>query len=263
MSLTRRMLSAAVVSGSAVGLFISALHAVTTTPLILHAEEYESADAAHHALPAMLEQASLHRWAAPGVASAWRFVPAHSEATGGAHDTQDGSPEGQTWAPEDGFERMLYTALANVITGIGYAFLLVACYALWGGRVDGRTGVLWGVGGFACFALAPALGLPPEVPSAMTAELYARQGWWLLTAVVTVGALSLLVFGKRRSMHLGGLVLLAVPHVVGAPQPAELGGSVPPEIAGHFAAASIVVSAVFWAALGWCSGECYRRFERV
>lgn len=257
------MLSAALVSGLVVGLLISALHAVTTTPLILHAEEYESGGQALQANEARTSTrhgtsgpASFQRAVATDTPSEWRFFAVHSDAEADAHG-------GQAWAPKDGLERMAYTALANVITGIGYAFLLVACYALWGGRVDGRAGVLWGVGGFACFALAPALGLPPEIPGAMTADLSARQGWWLLTAVATVGALWLLVFGKHRWMHLAGLVLLAAPHVIGAPQPVTLGGRVPPEIAGHFAATSIVVSAVFWAALGWCSGECYRRFEKA
>ena len=56
-----------------------------------------------------------------------------------------------------------------------------------------------------------------------------------------------------------GILALVAPHAFGAPQPDAVGGAVPPEIAGHFAAASLVVSAIFWAMLGWFSGSIHAR----
>ena len=35
----------------------------------------------------------------------------------------------------------------------------------------------------------------------------------------------------------------------------------PPELAAHFVAASLVTAAVFWAMLGWLSGTLYRRLS--
>ena len=54
----------------------------------------------------------------------------------------------EAWGPRDGLERMLFTTLANVLTAVGYALILTACYTLLGRPVNGQTGVLWGVAGF-------------------------------------------------------------------------------------------------------------------
>ena len=70
----------------------------------------------------------------------------------------------EAWSPADGIERTLFTALANVISGIGFALLLVAIFAFRGALMDFQSGINWGLAGFAAFTLAPALGLPPEHP---------------------------------------------------------------------------------------------------
>jgi predicted cobalt transporter CbtA len=57
-----------------------------------------------------------------------------------------------------------------------------------------------------------------------------------------------------------GAVAMVIPHLAGAPRPDGIGGPVPPEIAGHFVAASIAVSAIFWVTLGSLSAAFYRRF---
>ena len=41
----------------------------------------------------------------------------------------------------------MYTSLTNVLTGVGFALILTACFALSGRPVIGQTGVLWGLGG--------------------------------------------------------------------------------------------------------------------
>ena len=149
--------------------------------------------------------------------------------------------------------------IANILTGTGFAFILVACIALSGRRVDGRTGVLWGIAGFAVINLAPALGLPPEAPGAMAAVLGARQGWWLLCVAATAAGLWMLIFRHGAFWMVAGIVTMVLPHLLGAPQPARIGGPVPPELAGHFVAASLVTAAIFWCALGWLSGTFWQR----
>ncbi len=218
----KRIVLAALVAGLIGGIVISIVQEFTTTPLILHAEQFENA-------------------------------PASSPAA----DAQ----EAEAWAPADGIVRTLYTSFGNIVAGIGFALMLVAGIALHGGEIDGRRGVLWGVAGFAVFSLAPALGLPPEVPGAMAAELVPRQGWWLAAVVATALGLGLMVFARRTVWIVLGVVVLAAPHIVGAPHPEKLGGPVPPELAAHFVAASLVTAAVFWAILGWLSGTLYRRFS--
>ena len=57
-------------------------------------------------------------------------------------------------------------------------------------------------------------------------------------------------------------MLIALPHIVGAPHPHEYVSTAPAELAGHFAATSLAVTAIFWAVLGYASGAFYERFSR-
>ena len=228
----KRVLLAGLVAGLIGGIVISIIQAFTTTPLILHAEAFEGASASGHT---------------------------HGSAGGDSHATP--GDEAEVWAPADGIERTLFTSFGNIVAGVGFALMLVAGFALHGGEIDGRRGIIWGLAGFAVFSLAPALGLPPEVPGAMTADLVSRQGWWLSTAAATALGLGLMIFGPKSVWIVLGAVILAAPHIVGAPQPDKFGGPVPPELAAHFVAASLVTAAVFWAVLGWLSGTFYRRFS--
>ncbi len=184
----------------------------------------------------------------------------HAETFEAAPEAKD-APEHESWAPGDGAERIFYTVLGNVVLGVGFALLLVAAFALHGAEIDGRRGVIWGLAGYAVFSLGPALGLPPEAPGSMAAELVARQEWWLLAAAATALGLGLMVFGKGIPWIVLGLMVLAAPHIVGAPVADSAGGTAPAEIAGHFVAASLVTAAVFWTLLGWLSGTFYRRFS--
>lgn len=241
----RNILLTAVVAGVLAGLAISVVQEFTTTPIILHAEEFE-----HGAAPVGAEHS-----VAPG-------APRPHHQSGAPDETGSANADEPAWAPGDGIERTFFTSLGNVILGVGFALLLVACFALYGKEVSGRQGVLWGLAGFAVFSLGPALGLPPEVPGSLAAELAARQGWWLATATATALGLGLIVFGRNVVWVVVGAVILASPHLYGAPQPDKIGGPVPAELAGHFVAASLVTAAVFWSLLGWLSGTFYRRVSR-
>jgi len=236
----RKILTVAIFAGVLSGMGISVIQEFTTTPLILEAEKYEKA-------------------AAPGTDSAVGFLPAAfvPVSSGETHD----EAEGGDWAPVDGLERLLYTGLSNTITGVGFALLLVAGYVIYGGRVDGRLGVIWGAAGFAVVTLGPGLGLPPELPGLMAADLEGRQAWWFGAVFGTALGIWLMVFRTEWVFRILGIGVLVLPHLIGAPYPSEVGGDVPPELAAHFAAASLVTSAVFWAMLGWLSGVFYERFS--
>ncbi|NQW10566.1 MAG: CbtA family protein [Alphaproteobacteria bacterium] len=232
--MVRRVFFAALAAGLLAGLLLALLQEVTTTPLILQAELYENATA--------------------------NTAPRTQDATV-APAAADGHHDGEAWAPEDGLERSFFSALTNLLSGVGFALLLIAGFVLRGAPVDAMRGVLWGLGGFAAFTLSPALGLAPEVPGAAAAELASRQVWWLATVVGTGVGLWLLAFGRSAVWRLAAIAVLVLPHVVGAPHaPAGEAGLVPPELAAHFAAASIVIQGVFWAALGWLSATFYARF---
>jgi len=218
----RRVLSTALTAGVLAGLFVSAVQSLAVTPLILEAEGYEA--------------------------------PAAAVATA-AHDDA-------ARAPADGTERIAYSVLADILIGVGFALLLAAGFALHGGKMDLRAGVLWGLGGFAAFALAPALGLPPEPPGMPAAGLAARQGWWLATAAATAGGLALVVFAGGSVVKALGVAVILAPHLIGAPHPGPVAAdALPATLAVRFAAASLVTSGVFWVVLGGLSGWLYGRFD--
>jgi cobalt transporter subunit CbtA len=160
---------------------------------------------------------------------------------------------------ESGIERAAGTLAADLMAAIGFALLLAAGIAL-GGRDPGwREGLFWGLAGFAAFTLAPSLGLPPEIPGSAAAPLIERQLWWLATAVSTAGGFGLLLFSKRPASATLALALIVLPHVYGAPQPAEHTASLAPEVLVHrFATLVMLISFLFWAALGASTGYFYR-----
>jgi len=155
--------------------------------------------------------------------------------------------------------RAALTWAATVLTTVGFAFLLVGLFAVTRRKVDAREGLLWGVAGFAAFALAPAFGLPPGLPGSVAADLAARQVWWIGTVLATLASIGLLAFvGGWRGVLVGGALLIA-PHVIGAPLPPDGAGSVPPELAALFASRSLGVNALSWLLLGGTTAMLYRR----
>jgi len=267
------MFLAAIAAGLLAGLLITAVQTITTTPIILHAEKYENAgEGKEHKNGGLLPDGGLVTQTTRGLVQLAHAghggKPGHTHPLadaghggkpGHTHQHADGAKAAGSAAIGGGLERLLHTGLANLLLGVGFALLLIACFALYGKPVTPRQGVLWGLAGFAVFTLAPGLGLPPEVPGSRAAAVTDRQIWWVCTAAATALGLWLMVFARQHALKVLGIVVIAIPHLIGAPGPAEIGGKVPPELAGHFAAASIVVSAIFWASLGWLGGVFWQR----
>ncbi|MEZ5890577.1 MAG: CbtA family protein [Xanthobacteraceae bacterium] len=152
----RRIFVAALAAGAGIGLLLAALQQVALVPLILKAENYEHADPARKAaalpaavalseiLPSLIAPAQAHEAAAP------------ASAGGSA-------------------SRTALTVVATTLVSIGFAFLLVGAFAVSGRAIDAREGLLWGIAGFAVFALAPAFGVAPMLPGSAEADLVGRQ----------------------------------------------------------------------------------------
>jgi cobalt transporter subunit CbtA len=227
----RNIVLVAAIAGAVAGLAMTVAEQVTTVPLILKAEVYEEqgdVPAAHDHGDAA--QASAHR---------------HED-------------EGR--APANGFERTAFSLLANVLTGVGFALLLVAASELAGGIRNWRQGVFWGLAGFAVFTLAPSLGLPPELPAMPAAELGARQLWWVAAAASTAIALGLLFYGRSPWAVLAALALLVAPHLIGAPQPASYETAIPEGLHHSFVVAVVLTALLFWVLLGGLAGLFRGRF---
>lgn len=258
MLIFRRLFLAALVAGVLSGTAASVVQQVTTVPLILEAERYEvvAAPPAPAGSPATGHQ--------HGAAADHGAAQAAPSVSGQSQQTAPAAPVRQLGAPlpereAETLERLSTTIIANLLTGIGYALLLGGMMLLMGERVGPRRGIIWGLGGFAAFALAPAFGLPPELPGMAGAELEARQLWWV-AAAGCAGAGSLAVaFARHRGLVIAGVVLAALPHLVGAPHPEAPEGAVPPELAAHFVASSLGIAALFWIVLGSVCGAMMSR----
>jgi cobalt transporter subunit CbtA len=227
----RNIVLLAAIAGVLAGLGMTVAQQLTTVPLILKAEVYEEQGAA---------------------------TPTHDHDAAAQASVHDHGDEG--WQPSDGFERTAFTLLANVVTGVGFALLLIAASELFGGITDWRQGVFWGLAGFAVFTLAPGLGLPPELPAMPAAELGPRQLWWVATALSTATALGLLFYGRSVWAILAAIALLVAPHLIGAPQPPSFATPIPEGLHHSFVVAVVLTTLLFWVLLGGLAGLFRRRF---
>jgi cobalt transporter subunit CbtA len=247
----RALFFAALIAGIAAGAVASVVQAGRMWPLIAAAEMLEATAAPHDARGATAPH-DAHGATAPHDAHG---ATAPHDAHGAAEPV---------WNPE-GSLRPALTVLFNIVAGLGFGLILNALSRLWtlrsGRPFTAADGALWGAAGFAAFSLAPAFGLPPELPGMAGGDLIARQVWWIATGCCTAGGIALLLY-STEPWRSAGIALIALPHLVGAPQ-ADGHGAIPGEMAAAFAAASLGASAVFWVVLGWVSGWAQQRLVRT
>lgn len=224
--LFRGLIFAAVCAGLVAGAGLTLLHFLVTSPLIAQAETYEVA--------------------APATA--------HPQAADHQNHTQDPAVGDDFW------HRAALTGLADLSAGIGYALLLCAGLVLRGGGISLWGGLLWGLAGFVSFSLAPALGLPPELPGTAVPAIVPRQIWWLVTAAATAGGFALLAFKRPIVWAACGIALAVAPHVIGAPRLAQHASLVPEELIRLFVAGAMASNLVFWVLLGFGCVMALRRF---
>ena len=225
----KRIAQTAGFTGLLAALLLTLLQSLWVAPLILQAETWEK--------PAAV-QAHEH---------------AEGTSAGHVHDAE-------AWEPENGWQRVLSTTGGNLVVAVGFALMLAALYTL-RAPASAREGVLWGLAGYAVFVVAPTLGLPPELPGTVAADLTQRQIWWVSTAASTAVGLALIVFARHWLLKALGAVILVVPHLVGAPQPAVHSALAPEALQTQFKLASLLTNAAFWVALGWISAWLFRRSE--
>jgi cobalt transporter subunit CbtA len=220
----KRVFAAALIAGFVAGFVEFSMHALRIDPLIAAAEVYEDAAAHAHGMAAEEE-----------------------------------------WEPK-GAARTAFTFLANLVIGAGFGMVLCGVWAVRqsvSGAAPGLgEGLAWGAAGFAAFALAPAMGLPPVPPGMISADIYARQAWWLATALGTAGGLALLVFPRHVLWRAVGGLAIVLPHLVGAPAAPPGTDVVPPALVAQFVAQSLAAAALFWLTLGGVGGFVYRAMGR-
>ncbi|MNT17005.1 putative cobalt transporter subunit CbtA [compost metagenome] len=72
-----------------------------------------------------------------------------------------------------------------------------------------------------------------------------------------------MVFAQNWLLKALGVVLLVVPHVIGAPQPQVHEMLAPEALEAEFKVASLLTNAAFWLALGLISAWLFRRPSRA
>ncbi len=236
-----RVVLAALLAGIAAGLFYGAIQHVRLTPLILEAEKYENAGDGHSHDHAAATTTTTESAPAP---------------------VAEAAPEEEAWAPADGAERTFYTFVASIVAAAGFAAVLAGVSLLTGIRITRSNGVLWGVAGFLAVHVATAASLPPELPGMPAGDLLGRQVWWVGTIIAT--GLAIWLFTQRAEMwaKVAAVVLVALPHIIGAPMPPTHESGVPAVISAAFAANTLAAAALMWLAIGGFLGLAMDRFVK-
>ena len=235
----RRIIFSAFGAALIIGVAVSIIQSFTTVPLILQAEQYEGAMPQNHSA---------------GNASRGGWMAAYADEAAGSAATGESA-----WSPADGIERTAYTVIANFVIGAAASLMLLGLMILKGDPIDARRGLLWGLAAFVAVSLLPSLGLPPQLPGTPSADIAARQGWWLFAVAFSAAGVALVAFGRQPWWWMGGIALIVVPHFVGTPVRPSSEVSYPGVMAGDFAVASLVVGAALWTLAGAASAWLYQR----
>ena len=256
----QRMLASALFAGLAAGLIAAVLHFAFVQKFILLGEQYETGALVHFDAGGAGESALAtdHHATLPQPAPETAMPDGTAVAVGADAIVP---PPATADTPSD-LQRNGLTVLFMVLVYCGYAMVLTAGFGLaeaGGFRITPVQGMLLGLGGFVAFLMAPAMGLAPELPGIVAADLGARQVWWWNTAAATVAGLGLMAYSRQIGLVALGIALLALPHLIGAPELDSYSGLAPPELSALFAARVLGSGLVVWAAMGWLAGYFWQR----
>ncbi|MDB5553266.1 MAG: cobalt transporter [Rhizobium sp.] len=240
-----KYLLAALVAGLLAGALQTVAQQAKVVPLILEAEKYENAPAETHDHTTGLDLTLVSK----------AYAHEH-EATAAAGAEEEG---GMLF----GVGRTTGTLMADLVTGAGFALVMLAVSLFTGRTVMLATGALWGAAAWLSFHLLPSMGLPPELPGFPAADLFDRQMWWVGTVVASAIGLYLIILRKEPWAKALGIVLLIVPHVIGAPQAADETTNVPAILAAEFAVATLSAGLFFWIVLGLIMGAINDRWLKT
>jgi cobalt transporter subunit CbtA len=237
-----RIVYSSILLGIVGGLLLTSLQIASLNPLIFAAESYQL------------------------VAAETVVDSGNDEHSGHSHEHDD-----EGWVPADGLERTAYTLFANIFASTGFAAMLLALMCLfWRTRkrtLSWRQGSLWGLAGFSALFLAPAIGLPPEIPGMIAVAVEHRQVWWALCAVSVAIGLGIFAFAPIR-IKAPGLLFLVIPYIVGAPQvdgplfrhPDPFAVQALVELHRQFVVFSAISSLIFWLVLGLACRLAFNRW---
>lgn len=215
--MTKALLSSGLLAGAASGLVVALLQLLLIQPLIIEAEQYET-----------------------GVL----VLPGSATVAPEVAEVHSGSEASET----SGLSRATFTVLFLTLTWSGFGLLAASVVATVKAIAPERSISVLGIAmaGFATATLAPALGLPPELPGMPAADLEARQVWWIWSVASTVAALTIGVRFQFWAARLMAVALAASPHIFGAPSAPIAVAIIPPDLAALYAVRVLGVSFAGW-----------------
>jgi len=221
--MSKTLLSGGLIAGALAGLVVALLQLWLIQPLIIEAERYETGELA---LPLVQTEDQ------PGMSTTIQPDDMQIEGT---HLSRAG-----------------LTVIFLTLTWCGFGLLAGASMsaAQMSTNVRPFSAVGIAVSGFAVAFLAPALGLPPELPGMPAANLSSRQLWWILTLVATAAGLALTLRFENWAARGVALAVISLPHVVGAPTVPVAAPMIPPDLAGLYVARVLGVNFLGWLVLG-------------
>ena len=140
--------------------------------------------------------------------------------------------------------------------------MLAGVSLLTGFPITPKNGLIWGICGFLAVTVAPGAGLAPELPGMPAGDLVSRQIWWVATIIATGAGIFLIATRRELIWLAAAVVLIALPHIIGAPQPLTHETAVPAGLAASFAANTIAASAVLWSLIGLFLGLALQKFGK-
>lgn len=240
----RQIFLTALISGLIAGIFLTGIQSLRVTPLILASEVFEDGEIITYT-------SKNHN------NSNIQNTNNHHDEIAHAHDN---SHEHETGAAKDDNERLFYSLITNIFLACGFAFILSAIY-LYIKELNIKNGLISGFVVYLSVFALPSLGLSPELPGTLAAQLQDRQIWWISTVVLSSFAFIILFFNKNKIYQALAIVLLFLPHIIGAPMPSVHGGTAPQAMFEEYILATYITNAVFWLFLGAISISFFKRFQ--
>lgn len=238
----RQIFLSALISGFIAGIFLTGIQSLKVTPLILAAEVFEDGELITYTTK--------------------NHNNSNIQKTNNHHDEKahvhDNSHEHETGAHDN--ERLFYSLITNIFLACGFAFILSSIY-LYIKELNIRNGLISGFVVYLCVFALPSLGLSPELPGTLAAQLQDRQIWWVSTVVLSSFAFIILFFNKNKIYQALSIILLFLPHIIGAPMPNVHGGTAPQAMFEEYILVTYITNAFFWLFLGAISISFFKRFQ--
>lgn len=127
------------------------------------------------------------------------------------------SSEIAIWTPENGTQRHGWNFTSNLLVSFAFSLILLSVMSI-KKTITTFGGIGWGGAAYLTVFVAPALGLPPEIPGMEAGYLEGRQAWWLFTVLAIALSLWLIAY-QAIAYKIIGVFLAISPYVIGVPQP--------------------------------------------